>query len=1468
MFLIRSYGVQTYLAHKLTGILESQFEMKMTVGKVKLKKFKDFELSDILIPDQVGDTILYLPKLIVKLDEFDLIENKFDIGELIFNDAYVNLKKRKDSSAYSFEFLIEKFSTSEDDSDASFSLNIGSLSVENCRLIHANDNFLDTSQIFDYQNFKIDNLNLLFNNTTLYDEVVKSELKELSFYEKKGFELSNTSAGISVDSANIFLTNLMFSTPNSEVSSPNLSYHFTNQSKDSIINYRVNNLVAEMSLNDLQHFVDLPFYSPLLFSLNTTLKGSNNQLIFDDLTIDFGDKSKVASNFQISNLSSLDSMQLKFAVNQGFLLKKDFQSFKIKDDFGKLKPIVIPENLHILNEISFDIYGEGSQNDFISTFTISSNSGDVNGELSIGKDDKSQFVYTALIDANQLSGYLIAPDQDIANFNADLKLDGVNFDPEKIDLNLMGNLSQLTINNYSYDDLKIKGKLKNQYFNGYLRLIDQYLDFSFNGNVDISHLPMNFDFNLDLNYAHLQELGLINDKEEDEISFKLDLLGSYSNLNNYSGSLDLKNIDYWKNKTQYNFEDVNLTSQNNKLKNQVSLQSKFFSLDLEGKYKYDHLYRDALSYLAIFLPNITPESKVYFKEDEYIDVLVRFNDMSLLTEVFLPSLKIADATKINLSFSNYQHKADFSIVSDYVEFDSFKAVGLVLNTTNTLSFKDSTFKMNISVDSLKGLNGISAENLSINTLTKDNELTLDLDWSNIDTLDNGSIDLSVMFNSLDSINLLLEKCLISTSTIGTWRSNGEPHLLFSEDKIYIEPINIQNDKQKLSLKGVVGDNAEDQLFIDFSEFQLNNLISEYELSGVLNATVKLSSILSDLQFVTDIVVNQIEFNDYTIGDFHFSSFWDQFLNRFDIRGGLLNEDRVEEIKIENCFYYPSFEKENQLSGTIIFNAFNFDFLNPFLPNEIISELDGELSGNVALTGSWMEPNFNGRLNLNNGNIKMTEFNTSFSLYGPIDIKPDHIEIINATLKDQLNTKGQFSAFYDHDNFVDYSFNVITKFDEPLMIMNNNYEDNPLYYGDAYVTGFTTISYDSLNLLSIDVNVKTEEKTKLTIPLYGADEVELHDFISFKNKDSSSNEHNLNEEYSRDEFNLNIDMDITEEAELLLVFDETVGDVMKSKGTGSIRLNIDEFYDLSMFGTYTVSEGDYSFTLKDFINKKFNVEPGGQITWYGDPYNANLDLYANYPLKTSLSSIMPLTDRENWEHKSEVNVKIHLLNDLMNPDVGFDIELPKSSESAKTALKNLVSNEEEMNKQVFSLLILNQFIPNYQENTSLTETSTQLGESSTTEVLNLQLGNMVSSFTDQFEIGFKYAVGDTITDNQLSLAMSTQQFNDRLKISTNLGMSHPSVMSKTPTSFIGDVDVEYKISSRGNFRVHAYNESNEYDLSSQNQSQYTQGLGAFYKQSFDTTGELLCEIVNLFKPKKNRCKNCADPGLRRKDKEVN
>ena len=101
-----------------------------------------------------------------------------------------------------------------------------------------------------------------------------------------------------------------------------------------------------------------------------------------------------------------------------------------------------------------------------------------------------------------------------------------------------------------------------------------------------------------------------------------------------------------------------------------------------------------------------------------------------------------------------------------------------------------------------------------------------------------------------------------------------------------------------------------------------------------------------------------------------------------------------------------------------------------------------------------------------------------------------------------------------------------------------------------------------------------------------------------------------------------------------------------------------------------------------------------------------------------------------------------------------------------------------------------------------------------------------------------------------------KFNDRLNINTNLGVSQGNKLNKNPSSFIGDVDVEYKLNSQGNLRVHAFNKSNEYDMSNLDQSNYTQGLGTFYKQSFNSLGELFCEMGNIFKSKAKKCDSCV------------
>ena len=46
---------------------------------------------------------------------------------------------------------------------------------------------------------------------------------------------------------------------------------------------------------------------------------------------------------------------------------------------------------------------------------------------------------------------------------------------------------------------------------------------------------------------------------------------------------------------------------------------------------------------------------------------------------------------------------------------------------------------------------------------------------------------------------------------------------------------------------------------------------------------------------------------------------------------------------------------------------------------------------------------------------------------------------------------------------------------------------------------------------------------------------------------------------------------------------------------------------------------------------------------------------------------------------------------MQPDITFDIDLPTVNEGLKRDVNNMINNDVEINRQVFSLMVLNSFI---------------------------------------------------------------------------------------------------------------------------------------------------------------------------------
>ncbi|MFO7979158.1 MAG: translocation/assembly module TamB domain-containing protein, partial [Bacteroidales bacterium] len=415
----------------------------------------------------------------------------------------------------------------------------------------------------------------------------------------------------------------------------------------------------------------------------------------------------------------------------------------------------------------------------------------------------------------------------------------------------------------------------------------------------------------------------------------------------------------------------------------------------------------------------------------------------------------------------------------------------------------------------------------------------------------------------------------------------------------------------------------------------------------------------------------------------------------------------------------------------------------------------------------------------------------------------------------------------------FSLNIMLQ-PENMAILNTTAAHNDLYYGKAFMTGLAHI-HGPVNQIVMDISARTNRGTQIFLPLGYTGDVVENNFITFITKDTTV----VAKALAPSELSgvtLNFDLEVTPDAEVQLIFDSQIGDIIRGRGTGNLKFEITSLGSFNMYGDYVIEQGDYLFTLQNLINKRFNIQQGGSIRWAGDPYDADIDLTAAYRLRTPLYDLMMEVDSsDTYRRRVPVETILVLKDKLFNPTITFDINLPGGDETIRETIERLITTEQEMNRQVFSLLVLNRFMP-----TSTDQYNTALGYgvgSTSSELLSNQLSNWLSQISSDFDIGVNYRPGDEISSQELEVALSTQLFDDRVTIDGNIGVAGNHPASQRTSTLIGDVVVEIKITPEGKFRVKAFNRSNTFDLMNTN-SPYTQGVGVFYRKEFDSLGDLL------------------------------
>ena len=158
------------------------------------------------------------------------------------------------------------------------------------------------------------------------------------------------------------------------------------------------------------------------------------------------------------------------------------------------------------------------------------------------------------------------------------------------------------------------------------------------------------------------------------------------------------------------------------------------------------------------------------------------------------------------------------------------------------------------------------------------------------------------------------------------------------------------------------------------------------------------------------------------------------------------------------------------------------------------------------------------------------------------------------------------------------------------------------------------------------------------------------------------------------------------------------------------------------------------------------------------------------------------------------------------------------------MAQLRQEPDELNKQVFALLLLNRFIG---ENPFSTEsggiTASSLARESVSKVLSQQLNNLAADLINGVELDFNldtsqdYTTGTEENRTELNVGLSKKLLNDRLKVTvgSSFGIEGEKLENQQANNIAGDIAAEYQISKDGRYKIRAYRK-NKYQVALQGQ----------------------------------------------------
>ncbi len=1457
---IQSSQVQTILVSRVTTLIRNNTGISLKIGAVDFRPFNTVLLKNIYIEDLNNDTLIHAKTISVSIRSIQPQQGTFRLGKVRVDGATINFVTDT-LGVLNLTALIDKISsdTTPSTDTGQFVLTMKKIAVTNTtfRLKQTTPTPIDYG--VNFEDMQLSQLNIDARDFYLNADTVALDINAMNFTEKSGFKLDNFRANFNMCSHHLNFGKLRVHAHGSTLRLNHFNMEFDSWKKFSQFVTGVH-LDADFAntyikTSTISYFVPTFRNINIASTLDGRIKGSVSDIRGKNVILTTGAQTTIATNFSVTGLPNIEQTLLNIDMKELSSSRNDLLSIKGKDDTTPL--INIPENLNVLGKITYRGNFTGYINNFVAYGTIQSAIGKLAVDLSFIPETKQGVAFNGNVSASNLDIGKLANTAFLGKTTLSAKVKGTYDGADNIKAFTDATIESLIANNYNYSDIVISGNLSNKNYIGSVHLNDPNCKLNFLGKIDFTDTIPVFDFSAFVPKVDLVKLNFNKTDSISEASFLLTTKFAGNSLDNSKGEIKVLNSSYKNQRGEFKLADITINADNSANSKIISLKSEFAEAEIRSKYNYSRIAAYLTDLFYKYVPALNPNSQhqqaqiTGVDKPEHNDYLIKFRlkKTKKITSVIAPNIRIAENSSV------------FGILNPDLQTLIFKIkipeIQVGTTTVKDLSIdgqtRDSILSASITTPTI-GFGENAIRNFKINTNIKNNIMHIALGWNNPQSpATHGLIEASANFSEsgknghIAQLNFTPSEFILNDST---WQLSPSS-ITIDSGRISIDKFRISSQNQMLNIHGNISGIPNDTLSVNLNNLNISYLnvylqSLGYQLNGRINGNAKVNSLYTTPTLLADVNINNLTVNADSVGNISFKSIWNNEERRMAIN--VTNRNHDSTTFRANGNYYT---ENNQLDFDIDINRFKLSHLNPILKGNI-SNLNGNATGKIRVTGNTDTPILNGNIKLNSTSLTVDFLKTRYSLNDRIIVENSNFLLHNLKITDQHNHTATLNGTITTNHFKNINLNIGLTANN-FQCMNTTERDNESFYGTVYATGIVLVN-GTPNDINLNIKLKTENKTAIYLPLSSGSTVEQSNFITFVNNDPNLiivEEPTLEKEQPSTNLNLTMELQVTPEAEAQIIIDKKLGDIIKANGNGNLKMEINPNKDIfRMFGNYNIEKGDYLFTLQGVINKKFRIEDGSSIIWNGDPLDATMDIRAVYRVKTSLRQL--LMD-EQYATRIPVDCQIMLTQKLMSPNIKFNISLPNADAETKALVASTLNTEEKVNTQFLGLLVINSFIADQNATRTTTESSNpSLGTTgiynTASELLSNQLSNWLSQWSNNFDIGFNYRPGleDELSSDQMELALSTQLLDDRVSINGNVDVGAKN--NNNPIA--GDFNIDVKLNKSGKLRFKAFARSNdEFDQTTQ-ESNYTTGAGFLYREEFNTVKELWKQLTNSFKRKNN------------------